>query len=230
MLRSVRGSGLTVNVIEYFERNALELVSAHTGLPDPFRVAASAYIVLEVETPEAATREAFQAAVMRLIEEGIVADAVLAESEKHRQNLMGLRERISETIGRTRVPHKNDIAVPIAAIPAFVERYRSMMQRRFPAFEVILFGHVGDGNLHLNVLKPDTLTVSEFFEGCDAIDEETFKIVEEYSGSISAEHGVGLLKKKYLGYSRSQEEIRLMRELKAAFDPNGILNPGKIFD
>ncbi len=230
VLREIRSRGLTINVIEYFERNALELVTAHTGLPAPFAAKAAAYVVLEVETPETTTKNLFQAAVMSLIEDGLVADAVVAESEKHRLNLMALRERISETIGRTNIPHKNDIAVPVASIADFVECYRSMMQAKFSDFEVIVFGHVGDGNLHLNVLKPKPMDEGEFFKRCELIDEETFKIVRDFAGSVSAEHGVGLLKKKYLGYSRSAAEIQLMQKIKADFDPNGILNPGKIFN
>ena len=92
------------------------------------------------------------------------------------------------------------------------------------------FGHIGDGNVHLNVLKPDDLDMDEFQYRCGTVSEWVFEIVQRYGGSISAEHGVGLLKKDYLPYSRSAVEIQLMRQIKQAFDPAGIMNPGKIFD
>jgi FAD/FMN-containing dehydrogenase len=95
---------------------------------------------------------------------------------------------------------------------------------------VVWFGHVGDGNLHINILKPENLDMKVFLETCRKVDVALFEIVRKYSGSISAEHGVGLSKKDFLEYSRSPEEIQIMRSIKKIFDPDGILNPGKIFD
>ena len=92
------------------------------------------------------------------------------------------------------------------------------------------FGHIGDGNLHLNILKPTDLSTDEFKARCDTVSPKIFDVVQEYGGSISAEHGVGLLKKSYLHYSRSVAEVDIMRGIKRVFDPDGILNPGKIFD
>lgn len=230
VLRDARRAGLTINVIEYFERNALELVTQHTGLRDPFAAPHVAYVLLEVETAYAGAKEVFERFIMELVEHGVVSDAVVAANEKQREELMGLRERISETIGRTRVPHKNDVSVPVAAVPDFLSAYRACLQQHFPEFEVIVFGHIGDGNLHLNVLKPAAMEEGEFFRRCDDIDEKTFAVVSSLQGSISAEHGVGLLKKKYLHLTRSAAEIALMKNIKQQLDPQGILNPGKIFD
>jgi FAD/FMN-containing dehydrogenase len=94
----------------------------------------------------------------------------------------------------------------------------------------VWFGHIGDGNVHLNILKPDELSMEEFQARCGSVSRWVFEIVQRYGGSVSAEHGVGLLKKDYLHYSRSAAEIAIMREVKKAFDPHGIMNPGKIFD
>lgn len=230
ILEFMRRKGFTVNVIEYFEQNAVELVIKHTGVAAPFKETFPCYAVIEVETPESTAREQFEAAIMELYSSAVIRDSVIADSERHRQPLMALRERISESIGKTTVAHKNDISVPISQIPSFVARYREMMRNKFPDFGVIVFGHIGDGNLHLNVLKPEKLSAQEFFRRCENFDSEAFAIVKDFSGSISAEHGVGLLKKKYLTYSRSPREIELMKKMKSVFDPKGILNPGKIFD
>ena len=105
-----------------------------------------------------------------------------------------------------------------------------VVNAEYPDFEIIWFGHIGDGNLHLNILKPDDLDKAVFFEQCGKVSLAVFDIVKRYGGSVSAEHGVGLLKKDYLQYSRSPEEIALMRQLKQIFDPKGLMNPGKIFD
>ncbi|MBN8551219.1 MAG: FAD-binding oxidoreductase [Deltaproteobacteria bacterium] len=230
LLRALRSAGCTVNVIEYFERNALELVVAHAGLLDPFRAAHAAYVLLEVETEFPAQRERFAELMLELVESKVLADAVVAESQKQQQNLMALRERISETIGRQHVPHKNDIAVPVSSLPQFLSAFRECLRANFPNFELIIFGHVGDGNLHVNILKPKGMDEKTFFAACDQVDTKTFEVVQKFNGTISAEHGVGLLKKPYLHFTRSAQEIELMKKIKRLFDPNGILNPGKIFD
>jgi len=94
----------------------------------------------------------------------------------------------------------------------------------------VWFGHIGDGNVHLNILKPDSLSQEDFQARCGPVSEGVFALVRKYGGSISAEHGVGLLKKPYLRYSRSDAEIALMAGIKRVFDPAGILNPGKLLD
>ena len=97
-------------------------------------------------------------------------------------------------------------------------------------FEVVWYGHIGDGNLHLNILKPKELSSEDFAEKCKGVSDKIGRLVSKYQGSISAEQGVGLLKKDYLHYSKSETEINLMRSVKNIFDPNGILNPGKLFN
>ena len=104
------------------------------------------------------------------------------------------------------------------------------MSANYPDFEICWFGHIGDGNLHLNILKPADLSKDEFFAKCQVVNKYVFDTVKKYDGSISAEHGVGMTKKPYLEYSRSAEEIEYMKALKKVFDPNGIMNPGKLFD
>ena len=105
-----------------------------------------------------------------------------------------------------------------------------MLAHEYPQFEVVWFGHIGDGNLHINVLKPDGLTDLDFIAQCDQVTERLAAMLKEHGGSISAEHGIGLLKRPYLDSTRGAADIALMRGVRKVFDPNGILNPGKLFE
>jgi FAD/FMN-containing dehydrogenase len=163
------------------------------------------------------------------VENGWVEDGVMSQSVGQAEQLWQLRERISESIsGYT--PYKNDISVNVADVPAFVAEIDEVVQKEYPDFEIVWFGHIGDGNVHLNILKPDDLSKEDFFEKCSYVSKWVFEIVQKYNGSISAEHGVGLLKKPYLDYSRGTGEIEYMKAVKKVFDPNGVMNPGKLID
>lgn len=163
------------------------------------------------------------------VESGWVLDGVVSASIAQASALWRLREDISETISRW-TPYKNDISTLISRVPAFLLEVEAVVNEHYPDFEIIWFGHIGDGNVHLNVLKPEQLSMPEFQSRCAEVSRWVFEIVQRFGGSIAAEHGVGLLKKDYLHYSRSELEIQIMRHIKQAFDPAGIMNPGKIFD
>ena len=116
----------------------------------------------------------------------------------------------------------------ISKVPEFLDAVDELVTANYSEFEVLWYGHIGDGNLHLNILKPADMDVVEFTKKCSVVNHQVFEVTQKLEGSISAEHGVGLLKKDYLEYSRSAEEIAYMKALKAVFDPNGIMNPGKM--
>ncbi len=118
----------------------------------------------------------------------------------------------------------------MSVLPEFLEEVNALVAESYPGFEVCWYGHIGDGNLHLNILKPSELALSDFYARCHAISPRLFALVSRRGGSISAEHGIGLLKLKrdFLGYSRSAAEIDIMRALKRVLDPNQIMNPGKL--
>jgi FAD/FMN-containing dehydrogenase len=179
---------------------------------------------------EDAPREALEGWVQSLFERGVVQDGVLAQSSTEARDLWALRESISESLSATGFPHKNDVALPIAALEAFCGELGSVFARRYPGWEVCLFGHIGDGNLHVNVMKPSDMEKAPFLARTKEADRDLFDLVRKHAGSISAEHGVGLLKKAWLGWSRSEAEIEAMRAVKRALDPGNLLNPGKIFD
>ena len=221
-------SKLDLTAFEFFSDKALAKVLGRGDVPAPFESECPFYALLEFEasTEEVANQalETFE----HCVEQGWVVDGVMSQSEQQLQNLWKLREYISETISHW-TPYKNDISVTVSQVPAFLKDIDAIVEANYPDFEVVWFGHIGDGNLHLNILKPDNLSKDEFFAKCAVVNQWVFETVQKYNGSISAEHGVGMTKRDYLGYSRSPEEIACMKAIKAVFDPNGIMNPGKIF-
>jgi FAD/FMN-containing dehydrogenase len=153
---------------------------------------------------------------------------VVSESSAQSQELMNIRDLISETLSMHYTLHKNDISVPVPAIPAFLSELHTSIGEAYAGFKVVVFGHVGDGNLHVNVLKPSNITDDEFWKSCHESDRTIFSTVKKFKGSISAEHGVGLLKRDFIHYSRTTEELEMMRGIKRVFDPLNIMNPGKV--
>ena len=156
-----------------------------------------------------------------------MGDGVISRSEAQARALWALREGISESIAPFS-PYKNDLAVRISEVPGFLSDAERIVGERYPQFDICWYGHIGDGNLHLNILKPGNLSLDDFYQQCHRISPMLFEAVRARRGSISAEHGVGLLKRDFLEFSRSPEEIELMRNLKAVFDPNRVMNPGKL--
>ena len=121
-----------------------------------------------------------------------------------------------------------DLSGVISKIPDYLHDLDRLAQSRYPEYEVLWYGHFGDGNLHMNILKPADMPVEEFEKACGRVNPEVFELTRFHQGSISAEHGIGLLKQNYLSYTRSESDIKRMRGIKAVFDPMNIMNPGKL--
>jgi FAD/FMN-containing dehydrogenase len=221
-------SKLDLTAFEFFSDKALAKVLGRGDVPAPFETECPFYALLEFEAISEDIANEALAIFEHCVEQGWVLDGVMSQSEQQLHNLWKLREYISETISHW-TPYKNDISVTVSKVPAFLKDIDAIVEANYPDFEVVWFGHIGDGNLHLNILKPDAMDKDEFFAKCATVNKWVFETVERYNGSISAEHGVGMTKRDYLGYSRSPEEIACMKAVKAVFDPNGIMNPGKIF-
>ena len=215
---------LTLSAFEFFSEIALNKVIAHREVRRPFAQAANFYALIEFD---AVDEEAALGAFETVVERGWVADGVVSRSDAQSQSLWTLREGITESIAAF-TPYKNDISVRVSDVPGFLDDIDRLVGAHYPDFEVCWFGHIGDGNLHLNILKPDNLAVETFHQRCHRISPALFEAIRNRRGSISAEHGVGLLKRDFLHYSRSQREIALMRQLKSVFDPKGVMNPGKL--
>jgi FAD/FMN-containing dehydrogenase len=228
MFRAARRAPFTLAAFEFFtDRCMTRLLRHRDKLRVPLSTPASHYVLVEAEN---ADDEALESWMGEVGDAGLFVDGALAQSSQQAAELWALREGISESLSATGLPHKNDVALPIAALEGFCAELDAVFAREYPGWEICLFGHIGDGNLHVNVMKPDDLDVAAFRARTAAADRDLFTLVKKYGGSISAEHGIGLLKKPYLGYSRSPDEIAVLRAVKQALDPKGLLNPGKIFD
>ena len=165
----------------------------------------------------------FEAAIAAAIDAGCASDAAIAQSERERRAMWSVRDASSE-LKRVFSPHVDyDVSLPVGRIGAFVPECASRLRAAWPEVGIVHFGHVADGNLHLSVQTRE----GRFTK--DDADRIVYGTVADWQGSVSAEHGIGLLKKAYLGHTRSPDEIALMKRLKAALDPAGILNPGKVF-
>jgi len=222
-------STMDLTAFEFFSDKAMQKVLARGDVPAPFETSTDFYALIEFEAVTDADMDQAMVQFEKCMEEGWVVDGVISQSETQAANLWRLREDISETISEW-TPYKNDISVVVSKVPPFLRDIDEIVTREYPDFEIIWFGHIGDGNLHLNILKPDDLPKEDFFERCAKVSTWVFEIVEKYQGSVSAEHGVGMTKKPYLEYTRSAAEIAYMRAVKKVFDPNNIMNPGKLID
>lgn len=219
---------LDLTAFEFFSDRCLEKILGRGDVPAPFESRTPFYALLEFEALNEDVANEALATFEHCVEQGWVLDGVMSQSEQQLQNLWKLREYISETISHW-TPYKNDISVTVSQVPAFLKDIDDIVSVNYPDFDVLWYGHIGDGNLHLNILKPENLAKEDFFTKCALVNKWVFETVEKYNGSISAEHGVGMTKRDYLQYSRSAAEIAYMKAIKAVFDPNGVMNPGKIF-
>ncbi len=220
---------IDLTAYEFFSHQAMGHVLAHGQVQAPFETEAPYYALLEFESVSDQVMDDAMALFEQCMENGWVLDGVISQSETQARNLWQLRERISESIA-PRTPYKNDISVVVSKVPGFLREIDEVVTEHYPDFEIIWFGHIGDGNLHLNILKPEDMTKEDFFGKCQQVNKWVFEIVQRYEGSVSAEHGVGMTKKAYLEYTRSSAEIAYLKGIKQVFDPNGVMNPGKIFD
>lgn len=230
----VRASSLVLSAFECLDDGCLRHVLHHRGGASPFAAASPRYVLVEVEVPvpgepaRVQTEDDLAACLADAQDAGEVTDALLAATPAQARGLWALREDISESLHR-HTPHKADIALPVARVAEFLVAWRPAVAARLPDIEALCFGHIGDGNLHLNLLRPDALELPAFLDRVHAFDDETYALVQACGGSISAEHGVGLLKRSHLHYSRTPEELAIFRGIKAALDPADLFNPGKIF-
>lgn len=220
---------IDLTAFEFFGELAMQKVLDAGHVSRPFETQCPFYVLLEFEGRFEAVVDDAMSIFEHCMEQGWVLDGVMSQTQTQAANLWRLREDISETIAPF-TPYKNDISVLITHVPAFIADIDAIVSQSYPDFEICWFGHIGDGNLHLNILKPANLTKDEFFDKCKGVNVQVFETVKKYNGSISAEHGVGMTKKDYLDYTRDPVEIGYLRELKKVFDPKGIMNPGKIFD
>ena len=218
---------LELSAFEFFTDKALHHVRHANNLPAPFATPCPLYVITEFDCADERTEESAMACFDYCAGQGWLADGVISQSDKQIKDLWHYREGISESISHF-PPYKNDLSVRVSRVPEFLARMDALMNEISPDFEVVWYGHIGDGNLHLNILKPEDQDLSEFESHSHGISEKIFALTQEVGGSISAEHGIGLLKQPWLDRTCSEAEIKYMQQIKQVFDPAGILNPGKL--
>jgi len=218
---------LPLTAFEFFSDVALRTVVDHTHLAKPLATDCPNYLLIEVENTDPSTESAILESFEHCLEAGWVLDGAIAQSDSQARDFWRLREDISEASAPF-TPYKNDVSVTVAKVPEFLEKTDAVLKQGYPDFPVVWFGHIGDGNMHINILKPNGMDRADFLKRCKGVNADLFKIIAELGGSISAEHGVGLVKKDDLSSTRSNAEIQVMRQLKNVFDPDGIMNPGKM--
>jgi len=220
---------LNLTAFEFFSDKALQYVIEENSLQKPFDSTCDFYTLVEFENETSFDLEIAQSTFEYCFNQGWVLDGTISHSASDVKKLWRFREDITASISKYS-PYKNDISVRVSMVPAFLKELDELLSQVYPEFETLFFGHIGDGNIHVNILKPSNITIEVFYKKCEEVTGIVFELVQKFGGSISAEHGIGVLKKPYLYYSRSDEEIIYMKAIKRIFDPNNIMNPGKLID
>lgn len=230
LLGLVNLRGIHPTAFEFFTDECMRLVlKHHKNLKNPFQGQAAFYTLLEFEKQAEGSTDPMEPFLEEAFERGLIVDAVVASNSSEFQNLWGFRENISESVAVEGHVRKNDISLPISSLPPFISEMEKVLAK-IQGVQMFLFGHIGDGNLHLNYSGSFDTDYNEFRDKTRKTELEVFELVKRFKGSISAEHGIGVLKKADLLFSCTPENIVLMKRIKKAFDPDCLLNPGKIFD
>ncbi len=218
----------TLSAFEMFSDVALKYIRKQGHVDSPLSTDSPYYLLVEIEENSSNDLDSAMEVFENQMELGHIVDGTLAQNSQQAKDIWRLREDITEAtaIGE---PYKNDVSVRVSKVTQFMQEMDKILAKDYPEFDVVWFGHIGDGNLHINILKPANLNSEDFIHKCHDVDKKLFAKIESLGGSISAEHGVGLVKRNFLHHTRSSVEIELMKSLKSVFDPFNILNPGKIF-
>ncbi len=230
LLDHIRGScGDALSAFEIISRSSLDLVFRHIeDTQDPFMRRYEWYLLIQSygmlqDSPDAALRSGLLSFGVEVLEFDIAADADGAE------RWWKLRKNISEAQKREGLSVKHDIAVPVSRVAEFIARADALLQKAFKDIRIVAFGHMGDGNIHYNVSLPDAGQNESFIEQQEnSVNKMVYEVVRELGGSISAEHGLGQLKRDTIRDYKDPLELELMRTIKQALDPHGLLNPGKV--
>ena len=231
LARARAASGDQVTAFELIGRSGLVLdVENLPGIADPFPEAHDWYVLMELSTsrPEGSLQESLESLLGEALEAGEVVDAVMAQSLDQRNALWRIREGVPEAQKKAGGSIKHDVSVPVSSVPELIRRATPAVEAALPGVRVIPFGHVGDGNIHYNLSQPKGADKQAFLAEWENMNRIVHDIVVGLRGSISAEHGIGKLKKGELAHYKEPLELELMRKIKAALDPMGLMNPGKI--
>ncbi|AYG65385.1 MULTISPECIES: FAD-binding oxidoreductase [unclassified Rhizobium] len=223
--------GTALTGFELMPRIGVEFTTRHIpGVRDPLETAHPWYVLIDISTSDSAeTAERMMTTLLEQgYEDGLVQDAAIASSEAQQKAIWHMRESMSDAQKPEGGSIKHDVSVPVAQIPQFMAEAEKAVVAAMPGARVCAFGHMGDGNIHYNISQPVGADKAEFIGHWREMNEIVHGLVLRHGGSISAEHGIGQLKRDELASIRSDIEIDLMRRIKTAFDPAGIMNPGKV--
>jgi FAD/FMN-containing dehydrogenase len=223
-------AGGNVTSYELMPRDGVEIVLRHTpGCRDPLAAPHPWYVLIELSSQaRSGLRAVLEDILTQGVEQGLVVDAAIAESLEQVKAFWRVRENFGEAQRHAGGSIKHDVSVPVAAVPAFLEDAQAAVATVVPGARPFPFGHLGDGNIHYNVLQPVGADKEAYLKRWDDMNAAVFAVVKKYGGSISAEHGIGVLKRDVLPSVKDPVALALMRDLKRLLDPNGILNPGKV--
>ncbi len=232
LLRLAQGAAQSnLTAFEFWSRLAMQFVLDYiAGTRDPLASTSPWYVLLEISSGETGGRAAAQleSLLVTASEQELITDAVVASSIQQSRELWKLRESLSEAQKPAGGSIKHDISVPVARIPEFLERAAPVVERVCPGARPVPFGHFGDGNVHYNVTQPEGMDRARYIALWQDMAHAVHALVDTMGGSISAEHGIGRLKRDELPSHKSAVEMRLMRAIKQTLDPHGILNPGRV--
>ncbi len=229
--RALDNLGATLTAFEMIPRIGMEFGTAHIpGVIDPFEAPHPCYALIRVSSTRADARpqEDLENLLAQAFEDGIVADAVIAHNEAQTAELWHIRESIPEAQKHEGASIKHDVSVPVSRLADFVAEASRLVAAECPGVRVVPFGHVGDGNVHFNLSQPPGMDRQAFLDMRPALNRLVHDLALGMGGSFSAEHGIGLLKREEMVRYKSEVELDLMRRVKKALDPGGIMNPGKV--
>jgi FAD/FMN-containing dehydrogenase len=228
--RLQQATGNLLSAFEFFPRTGLEMVLAHIPQTrDPFAAPSPWYVLAEAGAGAAMLlREITGEAIESTIKDGLATDATVAASDSQRLALWRLRESFSEAQKRESASLKHDVSVPIDAVSELIARGSAAVEALAPGVRPVAFGHLGDGNIHFNFSAPKNADAKSFVARRAEVAQAVHDLVASLGGSISAEHGLGVMKRDEIVRYKSAAELETMRTLKRALDPNNILNPGKV--
>ncbi len=229
MLQEAFGPGLTA--FELCAATPMQFALKHNRqLKCPLAGAHPWYVLVEISSANAppAAAHALSSLFGTALDKGLIEDAIIAASIAQERNFWAIRDAMSEAQKHEGGSIKHDISLPVASIPEFIDRAALVVEATIPGARVVCFGHMGDGNLHYNVSQPVDADAGAYLARWQELNSAVHGLVAEFSGSFSAEHGIGVLKRDLLAASLDPVALAAMRSLKAVFDPLGIMNPGKV--
>ncbi len=222
-------TGGLVSSFELLSRRCIELLVKHIpNTRDPLAAPHPWYVLMEFSSASDDLRAAVEALLARALDLKLLSDAVIAESEREAKEFWRMRHSMSEAINGEGLGARHDVSVPTAEIPAFLERADAVIAAIAPGARVVAFGHIGDGNIHYDIVPPEGAGKHALDDKRKAIETRIYDVIQSFDGSISAEHGVGRHKKEAVAARKSPVELAMMRAVKEALDPKGIMNPGKM--